>query len=49
MPDLGRYAMAVLAAYGATIVLIGGLVGLSLWRSARIRRQLEAVERRMPR
>jgi heme exporter protein D len=44
MPALGAYAGTVLAAYGVTLALLGGLVALSLWRSARVRRALEAVE-----
>lgn len=46
MPDLGKYAAAVLGAYGASLLLIGGLVALSLWQSARARRALDAVERK---
>lgn len=46
MPELGKYAVAVLASYGATIALLGALVGLSLWRSARMRRVLNEVEAR---
>ncbi|MFN7596007.1 MAG: heme exporter protein CcmD [Cereibacter sp.] len=46
MPDLGRYAVAVLGSYGATILLLAALVGFSLWRSARMRRALREVEAR---
>jgi heme exporter protein D len=46
MPDLGKYAVAVLASYGATILLLAVLVGVSLWRSARMRRALREVEAR---
>ena len=46
MPDLGPYAAEVLTAYGATFVLIGGLVALSLARAARMRRRLEEAEGR---
>ncbi len=49
MPDLGKYAGAVTGAYGVTIVLILAIVGLSLWRSARVKRALEAQEARMGR
>ncbi|WP_296424198.1 heme exporter protein CcmD [Yoonia sp.] len=45
MPDLGQYANAVLAAYGVSIVLLVVLVGLSWWRSARVRAALERVEK----
>jgi len=44
MPDLGKYAADVLAAYGLTIVLIISLVGFSLRQSARAKRLLEAEE-----
>ena len=46
MPDLGRYALEVSLAYAASLALIGVLVALSLLRSARVRRQLEEIERR---
>mgnify|MGYP001765028150 CR=1 FL=1 len=46
MPDLGKYAFAVLGSYLATAVLIAGLVALSLWQSARTRRALAEVEAR---
>jgi len=46
IPDLGKYAAAVLSSYAISLVLLAGLVGLSLWRGARVRRQLEEVESR---
>jgi heme exporter protein D len=46
MPDLGKYAGAVLGSYAASIALIAVLVGLSLWRSAKMRRVLREVEER---
>ena len=46
IPDLGRYASTVLAAYGVTLGLLGLLVAASLWRSARVRRRLAALEAR---
>lgn len=46
MPELGKYAVAVLGSYVATAVLIAGLVGLSLWQSARMKRALAEVEAR---
>jgi heme exporter protein D len=46
MPDLGKYAVAVLGSYGATILLLAVLVGVSLWRGARMRRALREVEAR---
>jgi len=46
IPELGRYAGTVLAAYGATILLLGGLVLLSWRRSVHVRRALADVEAR---
>ncbi|MCL4189851.1 MAG: heme exporter protein CcmD [Rhodobacteraceae bacterium] len=46
MPALGKYAVWVLSAYGVSLVLIGALVGLTLWQGARVRRALSEVERR---
>lgn len=45
-PDLGKYAVTVLSAYGASMVLILGLVGLTLWQGARVKRRLAEVEAR---
>ena len=49
MPDLGKYAGTVLSSYAATILLIGVLVGISLWRGARVRAALRAAEARQER
>ncbi len=49
MPDLGKYADAVLSAYAVSIVLILGLVVLSLIRARRVRKQLQEVEKRAKR
>ena len=46
MPELGKYAFAVLGSYAATAVLIAALVGLTLWQSARMKRALADVEAR---
>jgi heme exporter protein D len=46
MPDLGKYAFAVLASYAATVALVALLVGLSLWQAARVRRALAEAEAR---
>jgi heme exporter protein D len=46
MPELGKYAGAVLGSYAATAVLIAGLVGLTVWQSARTRRALAEIEAR---
>ena len=47
MPDLGKYAFAVLASYGTSLALLGALVGWSVWRYRAVRRALEAAEARM--
>ncbi|MGB7316993.1 MAG: heme exporter protein CcmD [Planktotalea sp.] len=46
MPELGKYASAVLSAYGASIVLIIGIVVLSAMQSRRAKAALEDVEKR---
>ena len=46
MPELGKYAVAVLGSYAATAVLIAALVGLTLWQSTRMKRALAEVEGR---
>ncbi|WP_423287856.1 heme exporter protein CcmD [Neotabrizicola sp. VNH66] len=49
MPDLGKYAGAVLGSYAATAALIAVLVAVTWWRRGRIRRALAEVEARMER
>lgn len=47
MPDLGKYAGDVLAAYGVTLLLLVGLIWRSIARSVKVKRRLaEAEERR---
>lgn len=46
MPELGKYADAVLSAYAASMVLLAGIVVLSLWRGRRVRNEMRDVERR---
>jgi heme exporter protein D len=46
MPDLGKYALEVMLAYGASLVLLAGLVWASIRRGARVRAQLHAIEAR---
>ena len=46
MPDLGKYADAVLSAYAASIVLLVLLVAMTLWRGRKVRAEMEMVERR---
>ncbi|MGB3279167.1 MAG: heme exporter protein CcmD [Pseudorhodobacter sp.] len=47
MPELGKYAGAVLGSYAASIGLIAVLVVWSLWRGAKVRRELAKVEARV--
>lgn len=49
MPDLGKYADAVLSAYAASLFLLVVLVGLTLWRGRRVRADMTRVEQRMKR
>ncbi len=49
MPELGKYAGAVLASYGVGLGLVVALVGASLWRGAKVRRLLREVEYRQGR
>jgi heme exporter protein D len=49
IPELGKYAGAVLGSYAASLGLIVALVAWSLWRSARVRRTLAEVEARAAR
>ena len=46
IPDLGRYAVAVLSSYGVSLMLLAALVALTLWQGRRIKRQLDEVEAR---
>ena len=46
MPDLGRYAVEVLSAYAITLALLGGLIGVSVWKARKTLRQMRAAEAR---
>ncbi|HSG57152.1 MAG TPA: heme exporter protein CcmD [Paracoccaceae bacterium] len=46
MPDLGKYAAAVLSAYGMTVLLLLGLVAVTWLRGRRVRRKLDEIEAR---
>jgi heme exporter protein D len=46
IPDLGKYAGAVLSAYAASIVLLVLLVAITVWQSRRTKAALEDVETR---
>lgn len=49
MPDLGKYAEAVLSAYAVSLALIVALVAISLLRSKKIKAQLDDVEQKVKR
>ncbi|WP_136637544.1 heme exporter protein CcmD [Pseudooceanicola onchidii] len=49
IPDLGKYAGAVLSSYAVSITLIVLLVAVSLWRSRRAAQALREVEERVKR
>ena len=46
MPDLGKYADAVLSSYAASLLLLAVLVLMTLRSGRKARRALEEVERR---
>ncbi|KGJ07192.1 heme exporter protein CcmD [Paracoccus versutus] len=46
MTELGKYAGTVLAAYGASLVLLVGIVVQTVLANARARRELQEHERR---
>ena len=46
IPDLGKYAGAVMWSYVASIALLAALVALSVWQSRRMKRALDEVESR---
>ena len=46
LPDLGKYADAVIWSYLSTIALLAALVALSLWQGARVKRALAEAESR---
>ncbi|MEM6578631.1 MAG: heme exporter protein CcmD [Pseudomonadota bacterium] len=45
MPELGPYAVSVLASYAVSLTLLASLVALSWWRFRRMRAALDALER----
>jgi len=44
MPDLGKYAFEVLAAYGVSLTLLAAIVLLSWWQSRKSKAALERAE-----
>ncbi|MBO9444651.1 heme exporter protein CcmD [Ruegeria sp. R14_0] len=49
MPDLGKYADAVLWSYAASLVLLVALVVFSILRGRKVRAEMEKIENRMTR
>ncbi|MEP2891336.1 heme exporter protein CcmD [Tateyamaria sp.] len=49
MPDLGKYADAVLSAYAVSVLLLVAIVALTLLRGRRVRAQMQEVEERAKR
>lgn len=47
--DFGKYELTVLSAYAVALVLIALLVAATLWRGAKVRRELDEVEARQGR
>jgi len=47
MPDLGKYSVEVLSAYGLTVLLLLAISTLTWVRSRKIRRDLEQAEARL--
>ena len=45
IPDLGKYADTVLAAYGVSIALLVAIVVLSVLRGRKVRAEMARVER----
>lgn len=46
IPDLGKYAAEVGAAYAVSIILLAGIVGISWRQSIRQKRALDTAEAR---
>ncbi|HEY0213492.1 MAG TPA: heme exporter protein CcmD [Paenirhodobacter sp.] len=47
IPDLGKYTVTVLAAWGLTLGLLAILVAVSVWRAGQVKRTLQAQQERM--
>lgn len=46
MPDLGKYAVEVLSAYGVSLALIVAIVWASISRAKKVKSQLAEIEKR---
>ncbi|NOC82798.1 heme exporter protein CcmD [Ruegeria sp. HKCCD6228] len=49
MPDLGKYADAVLSSYAVSIVLLVALIVFSVMRGRKVRTEMEKIEQRISR
>lgn len=49
MPELGKYAVAVLLSYGITLVLLTLVLAVTFWRGRAVRRAAAQHEGRAPR
>ena len=49
IPDLGKYADAVLSSYAVSIVLLVALIVFSVMRGRKVRTEMEKIERRISR
>lgn len=49
MPELGKYAVAVLSSYGISVGMLFVLCALSVMRARKMRRDLAAIDQRKPR
>ncbi|QPM89966.1 heme exporter protein CcmD [Pseudooceanicola algae] len=47
IPDLGKYAVTVLSAYGVSLLLLAVICGASIWRARRVKAALRVVEERI--
>lgn len=47
MPDLGKYAEAVLSSYAISLALLAAIILLSLHRSRRVKKELQDVEKKV--
>ncbi|WP_162933087.1 heme exporter protein CcmD [Roseovarius sp. EL26] len=47
IPELGKYTVTVLSAYGVSVALLLLLIAVSVWRAKQVRAQLNRVEERI--
>ncbi len=47
MPDLGKYAEAVLSSYAISLVLLAAIVVLSLRRAKKVKKDLQEIEKKV--